>query len=357
VPQPLRSRLTVAAGAALVLVLLTVAGVAGLRWWQDRNRTDLERAMGWAPEGSLRFSWTDWAGVRRELGSDVDASSSTGDVEELLSRGFDADLTSTSSMVDSAATLHEEFGFSPAVVDWELLSQGDDGSVATMGLPDSVSLSALGDRFEDVGYTRPGDPDGVWEGGEELLATLGGVSPQFAYLALDEERGLLLASDSEAYLGEALTALDDSSIDDEGLDQVTDAVGEPVTAALYTGDQACRALAMSQADPADQEAADELIASAGDLNPMTGFAIAGEPDGDVLVAMSFENDDQARINADSRAVLASGPAPGQGGEFADRFELGDVTADGSLVTMELHPTRGSYVLSDLSTGPVLFATC
>ena len=90
---------------------------------------------------------------------------------------------------------------------------------------------------------------------------------------------------------------------------------------------------------------------------MTGFAIAGQPGGDVLVAMSFENEDQARANADSRAALAAGPAPGQGGDFADRFELGAVTADGNVVTMELEPTEGSYVLSDLSTGPVLFATC
>ena len=354
-PQPLRTRLTVVALAALVL--LTVGAVVGVRWWQDRSRTDLERAVAWAPTGSLRFSWTDWAGVRRELGSDVDASSSTGDVEELLAEGFDADLTSTSSMVDSVATLHTELGVSPAVVDWELLSQGEDGSLTTMGLPDSVSFSTLGDRFEDLGYARPSDADGVWEGGDDLLATLGGLSPQFGYVALVEDRGLLLASDSAAYLGEALEALDQDSIEDEGLDQVTEAVGEPLSAQLYTGDQACRALAMSQADPADEEAGNELIADAGEVNPMTGFAIAGEPDGDVLVAMSFENDDQARRNADSRAVLASGPAPGQGGEFADRFELGDVTADGTVVTMQLRPTEGSYVLSDLSTGPVLFASC
>ena len=34
-----------------------------------------------------------------------------------------------------------------------------------------------------------------------------------------------------------------------------------------------------------------------------------------------------------------------------------VTAEGSLVTLALDPVPGEYVLSDLSSGPVLFATC
>ena len=73
--------------------------------------------------------------------------------------------------------------------------------------------------------------------------------------------------------------------------------------------------------------------------------------------MSFETEEQARTNADTRAELASGPAPGQGGEFADRFTLGEVSADGTVVTMDLEPVEGAFVLSELSSGPVLFATC
>ncbi|MCU1537546.1 MAG: hypothetical protein JWP82_1897, partial [Humibacillus sp.] len=41
----------------------------------------------------------------------------------------------------------------------------------------------------------------------------------------------------------------------------------------------------------------------------------------------------------------------------DRFSVGPVTADGRFVTMDLKPVEGAYVLSDLSSGPVLFATC
>ena len=59
----------------------------------------------------------------------------------------------------------------------------------------------------------------------------------------------------------------------------------------------------------------------------------------------------------SRSKLAAGPAPGQGGSFADRFSIASTSADGDLVTLDLVPHRHTYVFSDLSTGPLLFATC
>ncbi len=131
----------------------------------------------------------------------------------------------------------------------------------------------------------------------------------------------------------------------------------PLSGAFYTGDQVCGALSMGQADDIDQDQGAQLVAAAGEINPLTGFAMTKDPDGDLRVAMGFETEEQARTNADTRAILAAGPAPGQGGDFSERFELGPVTADGLVVTMELTPTEGNYVLSDLSNGPLLFATC
>lgn len=359
--QPWRRRLTVLAGAALVLVLLAAGAVAGVRWWQRSHRTDLERALAYAPPETARFSWTDWAAVRRQLGAHLDDRSSAKDVEQFLSDGFDADLTSESAMVDSATVLQQAFGFSPADVDWELLAQSTSGSVLIAGLPDSVDVGELGDGFEGLGYERPESDDGVWSGGEELVSSIsasngGSLSPQFQYLALDGDRHLLLASDSGPYLREAVEELDDN-LDDDGVRAVAEAVDEPLSAAVYTGDFACKSLAMAQADEGDQATADQLLAAAGPVDPMTGFAMAAEPDHRVRVAMAFESDDQARRNADSRSRLAAGPAPGQGGDFSERFRLGPVTADGSVLTMELEPVEDSPVLSDLSTGPLLFATC
>ncbi len=358
---PWRRRLTVVAGAALVLVLLATAAVAGVRWWQRSHRTDLETALAYAPASTARYSWTDWAGVRRELGADLDDHSSAESVEQFLSDGFDADLTSGSAMVESATVLQQAFGFSPADVDWELLAQSDTGSVLIAGLPEGLDADDLADDFEALGYERPEKDDGVWNGGEELVARISdgngsSLSPQFQYLALDRDRHLLLASDNGPYLRDAVGGVDDD-LDDDGLRDVASAVDEPLSAAVYTGDFACKSLAMAQADEDDQSIADQLFAQAGRVDPMTGFAMALEPDRGVTVAMAFETDDQAHRNADSRAALAAGPAPGQGGDFAERFTLGPVTADGSVVRMELKPVDETPVLSDLSTGPVLFATC
>jgi hypothetical protein len=75
------------------------------------------------------------------------------------------------------------------------------------------------------------------------------------------------------------------------------------------------------------------------------------------VALELDTDDQARADADSRSQLAAGPAPGQGGTFPERFTLGKVVADGTLLTLDLEPVDGTAVLSDLSDGPVLFASC
>ncbi|QIG44705.1 hypothetical protein G5V58_19685 [Nocardioides anomalus] len=362
--KPWRRRLTLAGAIAVALVLLACAAVVGVRWWQDRHRTELERAMGYAPAQTQRYSWTDWAAIRRELHASLDARSPASDVEDFLLDGYDADLTSGSAMGESTTVLQEAFGFSPADVSWELLAQSATGSVLVVGLPSSLDVGDLADDFEGLGYTPPSSDEtsgGVWQGGEQLVAQIaesngGSLSPQFQYLALDDDQHLLLASDSSAYLRDAAGSLPDS-ISDEGLRDVAGAVGSPLSAAVYTGDYACKALAMAQADDGDQASADQLIAAAGGVDPLTGFAMAAERDGTVRVGLAFEDDDQARRNADSRAELAGGPAPGQGGDFGDRFALGRVAADGRVVTMALEPRDGSAVLSDLSTGPVLFATC
>jgi hypothetical protein len=138
---------------------------------------------------------------------------------------------------------------------------------------------------------------------------------------------------------------------------VTDDAGEPLSSAVYNGDYACGALAMAHAGAADQAQARQLVSAAGEVNPYSAFAMSDEPDGSVRVAFEFDDRGTARANADSRATLARGPAPGQGGTFGERFRISSVTARGSLVVMRLAPRPDASVLSDLSTGPLLFATC
>ena len=348
----MRRRLTNAIAVVLVVALLAAAALVALRWWQDRDRTDLERAAGLAPTGTERISWTDWAGVRETLG--------TSGLENLLDEGYDADLTSTSALVGSGPELADLYGFSPATIEWELFAQSEEGAVVIVRLPEDGDLDDVADQLERIGYDRPGDDatDGApWSGGPELLAEIGTtLTPELQHVALDAEDGLFLASDNLAYLGRASDELGDGELSD-GLQEVVAAAGEALSASAYDGPYACSALAMSRADRADEAEGERLVAEAGEVSPLTGFAMAAQPDGRVRVLMAFEGEDRARANADSRAVLASGPAPGQGGDFADRFALASATADGDVVTLDLEPVEGTYVLSDLSTGPVLFATC
>jgi len=354
-PTPRKSLLTWGAGFAALVVV--AAGVFfGIKWWRDAHRTDLERAVAMAPHDGQQLSWTDWSGVRDELGLDLGAEPGETDVAELLQQGFEADLTQATALGDSAVVMQDVYGFSPATVDWELFSQSEEGAVVMVHLPESADFDAITDRLESTGYDAPDSDGGTWVGGVELLAGIGGVTPELAHLVVDEDRRLILGSDDRGYLE---SAADDARDENgpSGLDDVVSAADEPLSAALYTGDHACAKLAMSQADQIDQQEATELIQEAGDINPVTGFVIGVRPGGDVRVAMSFESEDQARDNADSRARLADGPAPGKAGDFSDLFALGDVTADGEVVTMELDPVEGSYAFSALKDGPVLFATC
>ncbi|TNM44103.1 hypothetical protein FHP29_05145 [Nocardioides albidus] len=340
----------------VVAVLVVSAGVV-LAWrLRAEEGSRLAEALELAPKSAARLSWTDWAGVREELGVDLSASSTGEDVDDFLQDAFDRDLASTTALDASAPTLQDELGFSPATLDWELFSQGEDGALVLMGLPEGFDVAGLRERLRAVGFEEPDDADGVWRGGVDLLEGLGGpVTPELAALQIDEDAGLIAGSDDPDFLEQrADLARGDR---EDGVSEVVDAVGPALSASVATGDQACSALAMTDADPADRTRASELVARAGGVHPMTGFAISGQPGGGVRVAMAFETDEQAREDADSRSKLAAGPAPGQGGSFPERFDLGRVVASGRVLTMAMTPVEGNFVLSDLSHGPVLFATC
>ncbi|SFB88441.1 hypothetical protein SAMN04487968_102152 [Nocardioides terrae] len=333
--------------AAAVALLLVVAGLVGVTWWRHSRRDGLEAALRLVPDDAQRYSWTDWAGVRQALKMDDDDPTEA-QVDRFLQQGFSADLTSASAMVTSAGALQSTFGFSPATAEWELFAQSDDGAVVVV---EPASTDGIEHRLSRAGYTR--GKGGVWDGSE--AATDLGITPEFGHVAVHD--GRVYASDSADYLEEVVGGGFSPS------DPVADVVGavrgviEPISAVVYSGDYACGHLAMSQADDVDQAQGVELIRQAGGVDPLTAFAMAAGPDRDVTVGLGFESHDKAVRNADARAILASGAAPGQGGSFSERFRLGRVEAKDDTVTMRLHPVAGAYVLSDLSTGPVLFASC
>jgi hypothetical protein len=344
----------VVVASALVLAL---AGL-GYRWWNRSQQSDFARAVAGAPAGSERLSWTDWAGVRRKLGSDVDVRSNANQLRAFLDDAYDADLSARSALLQSAPELQTRFGFSPASAEWELFSQSPEGAVITLRMPDDTEFGDIAERLTELGYPPPDSDDGVWAGGPDLLSALSAnLTPELAYLVLDPDEHLVMASDQRPFLEQAVRSATGDGDGVAGLHEVTEALGEPLSAAVYAGEYACGALAMGQADADDQAQAAELVAAAGTVDPYLAFAMGVRPAGDVRVAMEFADGGQARANADSRAVLATGPAVGQGGDFSDRFALRSASADGSVVLLDLDPVEGEYVLGDLSSGPVLFATC
>ncbi|MEO5852284.1 MAG: hypothetical protein ABIQ15_07205 [Nocardioides sp.] len=349
----MRARLLLA--GALVAVLV----VGGLVVWRVTDRgTEFARAVSLAPAGSVRLGWTDWAAVRTEVGLADGAQTSPAALDRLLTEAYDRDLSSASALGTSAETLQDSLGISPATLDWELYAQSPDGAALVLKVPDSLSFADLADGLERLGFARPDDSDGTWRGGPDVLAGVDGeLTPELQYWTLLEDEGVVVTSDAAAYVATAAEAVTGDGERVDGLDDVVDPLGAPVSGLVYTGGYACEHLAMAQADATDQATADQLVVAAGTVSPLTGLALAARPGGRVLVTMSFESDDQARANADSRSVLATGPAIGQGGRFGDRFTLDSATADESVVTLRLTPVEGAYVLSDLSSGPVLFATC
>ncbi len=355
-----RRRLRTALVVALALAVVGVGAVAAVRVLRPGPDTDLERAFAAAPDDAQRYLWTHWAGVRRELGLDLDTASTTADVQDLLDKGFEADLTSNSALGESAQVLQAQYGFSPASLDWELFSQSETGAVIVMHLAEAAGEEAFDDiagRLRGLEYDEPDSPTGVWKGDPAVITNAGSVTPELTFLALDADRRLVIASDTLTGAEAGVESAEAQDLAADGLGEVVTDAGDALSAAVYTGDQACAALSMGQADATDQDQGEELLEAAGEVDALRGFALSAQPGGDVRVSMAFESEAKARTNADSRALLASGPAPGQGGEFTDRYALGPVTADGTVVRMELEPVPGAYLVSDLSTGPVLFATC
>lgn len=345
--------------AVAALVAVAVVVVAGLVAWRlAAPGTALDRALALVPDGTSRVSWTDWEGVRRELDADVDADSSPEAVDAFMSDAFADDLSAMSALGTSAVVMQPELGFSPATITWELLAQSPEGAVEMMGVDDDVDLGEVADRLSALGWTEPDDADGVWVGGPDVLARVGGgLTPELQHFVLLADRHVILASDQASYLEQVLEVAGGDTDAVDGLAEVAAGLGEPVAAAVYDGAYACERLAMSQADDDAQAEADQLVTAAGGVHPLTGFAMGLLPGGDVRAVMQVEDSDDAPADADARAQLAAGPAPGQGGNFSDRFSVAGASSEGRTITLDLRPEDGKYVLSDLTSGPVLFATC
>lgn len=345
-----------------VLLALVLVAAAGVVVWRLLDRSsDYERAVGYLPSSTLRATYTDWAAVRSAArGDSLSAASSARQVQDFLDRAFDRDLTSTSALAESTFALSARYGFSPLDAEWEAFGQSQEGQVVVLQLPESADMEGIEKRLRTLGYDEPAAGLGegaTWQGSADLVATIDpALTPVQQNVAVLGSEHLVLLSDSAAPVSSAAAVVQGSA---SGLDvaALTSVAGEPVTATLWASDFACQDLAMSSADEEDQRVASSLVEKAGGVSPLSGLVMAQQPDRSITVGMRFETSDQASANLQARVDLAAGDAPGQGGTFPERFTVTSGEADGETVVLRLEPTGARFFFSDITTGPVLFATC
>ena len=346
-------------------LLLVVAVVGVVTWRLLSGSTPYERALDTLPASTLRSTFIDWAAVREQAdGESLDATSSRAEVTAFLNRAYDLDLISGSGIYDSTAVLAKRFGFSPLDARWEAFGQGRKGQVDVLRMEDGTDMENIERSLRRLDYTAPRagmGEGGTWVGGEDLVARLDpDLSPLQQYVVVLPDRKLVLMSDQAGYVSAAADVArgdEDSVLDAEGVGELADRADTPVAAVQWTSTFACEDLSMGSADEEDQRVADRLVDEAGKVSPLEGLVMAQQDDRTLVVGMHFETSEQASANLQTRVDLASGDAPAQGGSFRDRFSVTSGEADGQDVVLTLKPASEAPVLSDVSTGPVLFATC
>jgi hypothetical protein len=346
-----------------VVVLLTAGGVVAWRLL-DRPST-YEQAVDLLPRSTLRATFTDWARVRDAAGgTTLGAASSRRDVDAFLRRAYDKGLTSTSAVDDSTYALLHRYGFSPLDAEWEMFGQSRKGQVDVLRLADDVDLAGVERALRTLGYTPPAKGSGTggtWAGSADLVAGIdGALTPVQQNVVVLPDRHLVLMSDSAAYVSAAADVARDTAPSVTAVAGVSDlaaVAADPVTAVLWPSTFACEDLSMGDADSQDQQVGTQLVTKAGGIHPLSGLVMAQQASRRIVVGMAFETSDQAEADLQPRVDLATGPAPGQGGTFGERFRVVSGTASGRDVVLTLAPRDDGGLLSDLSSGPILFATC
>ena len=297
-------------------------------------------------------------------GGSLGAGSSKSQVTAFLDRAYDEDLTSGSGVSQSTEVLSRLYGFSPLDTEWEALGQSRQGQVDVMKLDDGVDLAGIERALRRLGYTAPAagsGKGGTWASNPDLVVKLSGdLTPLQQNIAVLPDQRMVLMSDSAAYAMEAVGVArgsDDSLLDVDSVASLAGRAGDPDSAVQWSSTFACEDLTMGSADQSDQQTGEGLVSKAGKISPLEGLVMAQQPDRRLVVGMHFETSDQASSNLQPRVDLASGDAPGQGGTFAERFRVTSGEAHGQDVVLGVTPTSRRAVLSDISTGPVLFATC
>lgn len=326
-----------------VLVVLAALAVGYAVWPRS---SEFSRATGLLPASAQRVLWTDWQAIR----ADRDCRRWTA-CEAAMA---DADLGAATVLGASAEALQAELRWGPETVDWELLGQATGGEVLVVQLPD---VRRVARAYETAGFTPPVKhrlDGGVWVSEVEVLAGLGIDEPLFANAAFLADDGLLLSSDSAAWLEESVKAAQGGRhLDLELAGELTD----PLAAVGLAGDRACAELSFATADGGAQARAAQLVEAAGGVNPLDGYLVGLGSDRAWTAALAFESDGKAQEDLLPRQRLAAGEDPGQMLDYTELFRLDAAEQHGRHVVLTGRAEPSAYALTQVTQGPVLLASC
>lgn len=326
-----------------VLVLLLALAIAYAVWPRP---SEFARATELLPASAQRVLWTDWEAIRAEHDCRTWA--------ECEGAMDDADLAAATVIDGPAEALDAQLRWGPETADWELLGQARGGEVLIVHLPD---LRRVARAYEDAGFTPPAADrldGGVWESDTDVFAGLGIDEPLFANVAFLADRGLLLSSDSAAWLETAVKAAKGGRHLEFGL---AGALGDPLAAVGLASDRACAELSFATADAGAQARAAQLVESAGGVNPLEGYLVGLGADRAWTAAFAFESEARAEEDLVPRQRLAAGEDPGQMLDYAELFRLDSAERHGRSVVLTGRARSSAYALTQVTQGPVLLASC
>lgn len=353
---PVRTRwLSVVAVAALV----TVAGAGIALSSVERTTPALPTALASMPAETLNASVTHWGRARALLGA-------TGG--GLLDRAYETDVSTGSVLGDRATVMEDRYGWSVLDAQWEGLAQSRRGAAVVVQMPPEFDMDVVREGLGELGYREPFESDGVWRGGADLVAGIDStLTPLMAHAVVLDDSRRVVFSDNPSYagrtagvIGGSVQSLGQSS----AVAAVADSLQGAVAAVVHAGGRGCQVMGFDAASGSDRAAARQRVESVGGVAEYDSIGMALMPGpaeqmrrAPLVVAMHFDDAGAVVGEADRRARLAVGDAPGQGGTYDSRFTVSAQQRGGDVV-LRLRPREvDAQLLSDLNTGELQFATC
>lgn len=348
--------------SVLAPLLVVAVAVVGGRWAGGKvaadTRSSLTSALDSLPADTQVAGFTDWAGIRKALG--LGSARSVPARASLTNDASLRDLSTRSVLAQNTEAMHDQYGWSPADLDWEVYGQAQDGAAMVSRLDGSVSFESVRSHLRSLGYSRDGrvwtvDPEGS-AGSAELTGTL-------ATIALVPRQRLVVAADRAAYISTVLETIDrdaPSLLSVRSAADVAGALGGADTALLQTGSFACEATSLEVQGTDVEAQARAAIVTAGSLvrPEFTGRALdSGTRSSETMrFALAFRSPSVAAGQLRVRTALASGPFIGRSGRIEDSLVLHASAVRGSVALLRFRhdPDSAAYMTGD---GPLLFAGC